>query len=270
MLPRLKSFHKPKTINEVLKLLARPGIRTLPLYGGPELFDNLAAAAEMEEVVSLAGLNLDRVTDEDGWLRLGAMTPLAALPDGDLVTAAARAYPLNLRQMWTVGAVVAHGGASSPFLVTLLALGARVEVAGQEEQDLSEYLPRRAATDLVAAVIVPSNPDCGGVAFEAVARTPSDEPIVCAAACAKVDEGRIVAATLALGGVAKVPMLANDVARALLATPATRESIEAALRTLDDPPLQPPADFRGSSEYRRAMAKVTARRALLRAMNLSS
>ena len=165
MLPRLKSFHKPKTINEALKLLARPGIRTLPLYGGPELFDNLAAAAEMEEVVSLAGLNLDRVSDEDGWLRLGAMTPLAALPDGDLATAAARAYPLNLRQMWTVGAVVAHGGASSPFLVTLLALGARVEVAGQEEQDLSEYLPRRAATDLVAAVIVPSNPDCacGGV-----------------------------------------------------------------------------------------------------------
>ncbi len=291
MLPRLKTVHKPKTIDEALKLLARPGIHTLPLYGGPELFDDLHVAAEVEEVVSLAGLGLDRAEVEPGsaW-RVGAMVTLAALPECEpfqrqyraypwqlrvhtqaaLFEAAERAYPLNLRNLWTFGAVVAHGGASSPLLVTLLALDAQVEFASEGGMPLVDYLPRRAPTDLVAAVVLPYGGEAqesAAVTYADVARTPSDEPIVCAAARVVVSDGVFKAAWLALGGAAATAIRAGGVEAALVGKPATAATVGAALGALER--LQPPADFRGSTEYRRAMAAVTARRALLRTIGAS-
>ena len=263
MLPRLQAVHRPETMGEALDLLAQPGVRVMALYGGPELFDKLEAAAEMEEVVSLAALGLERVIETAEGVRIGAMAPLTALPAGDLAGAAARSYPLNLRAMWTVGAVAAHGGASSPLLATLLALDARVELAGEQTLPLADYLPQRAPTDLITAVIVPGD-SRGALAFEAVARTPSDEPIVCAAARVAVVGGSFESAALALGGAAITAIRAREVEAALTGRPAAREAVESAVEALGA--LNPPADFRGSSAYRREMAKVTARRALLRAM----
>jgi carbon-monoxide dehydrogenase medium subunit len=267
MLPRLKEFHQPETVDEALALLARRDVRTAPLYGGPELFDDLAMAGEVEAVVSLAGLGLDKVTELAERLHLGAMVRLAALPEGELSRAAARSYSLNLRDMWTIGAVVARGGATVPaavpLLVTLLALDARVEVAGEGEAPVADYLPRRTPTDLVAGVIVPRTEGFGALAYAQVARTPADAPIVCAAARARVANGKVGAAALALGGAARTPIRAGDVEAALKGGPATAEAIDAALGALDA--LQPAADFKGSAEYRREMAKVMSRRVLLAA-----
>jgi CO/xanthine dehydrogenase FAD-binding subunit len=263
MLPKMQTFHEPETIDEALALLARPDVRTLPLYGGPELFDDLGVAAEVEAVVSLEGLGLDAVTE----LRVGAMVPLSSLPKGALLAAAERSYSLNLRNIWTVGAVVVHGGASLPLLVTLLALDAQVEIAREGEAPITDYLPRRALTDLVIGVVLPGgtkDQESAKMAYEAVARTPSDEPIVCAVARVVTADEKVASVALALGGVAQTAIRAGDVEAALTGKPATTESIEAALGALDA--LEPPADFRGSSEYRREMAKVTARRALLRAL----
>ncbi|MBN1286052.1 MAG: FAD binding domain-containing protein [Anaerolineae bacterium] len=290
MLPKLQSFYKPETIEQARELLARPDLRTLPLYGGPELFDDLAEAAEIEAVVSLSELGLNTLTETPEGLRIGAMVALAALPESQflrvarqdlaarpagvwaveaLLTAAERAYSLNLRAMWTVGAVVAHGGPASPLLTTLVALDARVELAGDITVPLAHYLFRRARTDLITAVVVPLAGGFGPVAYEAVARTPADEPIVCAAARARLGGGaprQVQAVAVALGGVDKAPAAAGEVEQALLAGPATAEAVEAAVAKLDA--LEPPGDFRGSGEYRREMAKVLARRVLRQALGL--
>lgn len=286
MFPKLQTVHKPGSEKEALALLAREGVRIMPLYGGPELFDKLDVAAEVDEVVSLAALGLDEIQPlEDA--AIGAMVPLRGLRGNEVFNrvyralprqlrmhawpavfdAAERSYPLNLGNMWTVGAVVAHAGASSPFLVTLLALGALVEVAGKRRLPLADYLPRRALTDLITGVALPmgtEKEESVGIVFEEVARTPKDEPIVCAAARAVVEDGVITSVRLALGGVAPAAIRAAGIEAALAGKPANAESIDAALSALDG--LQPPADFRGSTEYRREMAKVLARRALLRAL----
>ncbi|MCZ7543715.1 MAG: FAD binding domain-containing protein [Anaerolineae bacterium] len=237
MLPKLETVHEPESVSAALKLLARPGVRMMPLYGGPELFDDLQVAAEVEEVILLAGLGLDQVHAEPGsdW-RIGAMVTLAALPEAEafsrqyralpwvlrmdtraaLFEAMERAYPLNLRAMWTFGAVVAHAGASSPLLVTLLALDAQVEVAGEGATSLAQYLPRRARTDLVTAVVLPFGGEAqesAPVAYEAVARTPADAPIVCAAARVVVEDGAVKAAWLALGGAVGTAIRAGAVGR---------------------------------------------------------
>lgn len=291
MLPKLQDFYKPETIQEARELLERPDIHTIPLYGGPELFNDLTTTREVEAVISLAGLGLDEVTEVSGGLHIGAMVTLAALPESQffrvalrdlsdrpagvlnieaLLSAAEQTYSLNLRSMWTLGAVVAHGGPASPLLVTLIALNARVELAGDALVPIGHYLFRRARTDLITKVILPTGNNFGPVAYEAVARTPADEPIVCAAVRVRLGSGtpeQIHAISAALGGVDKTPVQAGEVEQTLQSGPATTEAVETAITKLDT--LKPPGDFRGSSEYRREMAKVVMRRALHQALDLT-
>jgi CO/xanthine dehydrogenase FAD-binding subunit len=90
---------------------------------------------------------------------------------------------------------------------------------------------------------------CQGGA-DRVTRTPSDQPIVAAAALVTPRGIRI-----ALGGVAPQPLLIQ------LGGDADLEQVVTA--AVAD--LNPPADFRGSAGYRRAMAPVVARRAVAQA-----
>ena len=80
MFPKLKTFYKPQTPEEAQALLARADVRTMALYGGPELFDDLDTTGTIEAVVSLAGLGRDKVTVTESALHIGALLPLTALP----------------------------------------------------------------------------------------------------------------------------------------------------------------------------------------------
>jgi carbon-monoxide dehydrogenase medium subunit/putative selenate reductase FAD-binding subunit len=96
---------------------------------------------------------------------------------------------------------------------------------------LLAHLPL-ASHEIVTAVAI----DTGGSASVArTARTSADKPIVVAAARVGADGRR----RLALAGVASTPVLAEE----------TDE-------------LDPPGDFRGSGEYRRALAGVLVSRAI--------
>ena len=94
--------------------------------------------------------------------------------------------------------------------------------------------------------------------MEKVARTPADAPIVGAVARVQAGENGERFSAVALCGVAPVPVGQPEVARTYDET----GDIEAAL---DQLALDPPDDHWGSREYRAEMARVTARRALLRA-----
>jgi carbon-monoxide dehydrogenase medium subunit/putative selenate reductase FAD-binding subunit len=138
---------------------------------------------------------------------------------------------------------VATADSSSEFLASLLVHGAEVRLAGRDglhSLGLATLLANRAplAGRIIAAVAV----ETGGVTSAArTARTRADRAIVAAVARRTTDGER----RLALTGVAATPVLvaAEDAANG----------------------LHPPGDFRGSSEYRHALAAVLAKRALRRA-----
>jgi carbon-monoxide dehydrogenase medium subunit len=98
-------------------------------------------------------------------------------------------------------------------------------------------------------------------ALAAVARTPSDSPIVLAAAALEVEGGRCGSARLALGGVAPTAVRLAEVEEMMAGQPLSEELIGAAAARVGDR-LDPTGDFRGSVEYRRAMACVLSERAL--------
>src|SRR5690606_41271983 len=77
MLYNLREYHRPRDLDEALRLLQRPEIRTVPLAGGTDLVGQ--RNPDVEAVVDLSELGLDTTHTEDGVPRLGAMARLATI-----------------------------------------------------------------------------------------------------------------------------------------------------------------------------------------------
>ncbi len=233
------AYRRPSTIEEALVLLEQPG--AVVLAGGTRL--NGEPTRDPVVMVDLQALELSGVERVgDGALRIGATTTLQQLVDDDDVPvavrdAARRLEPSTIRAAATVGGCVATAEPASEFLATLLVHDAVVGLAGRDGERTVTLatvlldLPLLAGRIITAVTI-----DTTGVTSAArVGRTPADRPIVAAVARRTSDGER----RLALTGVAATPVLVTGV---------------------DE--LDPPGDFRGSREYRRALAVTLAARAL--------
>jgi carbon-monoxide dehydrogenase medium subunit len=100
----------------------------------------------------------------------------------------------------------------------------------------------------------------GGAALERVARAPRDLPIVAAAARLEVAGGVCRAARLALAGAGPRPQRWPAAEDLLQGQPLSEGLLAQAAQTAEA--ANPVGDFRGSAEYRRAVAVPLARRAL--------
>jgi CO/xanthine dehydrogenase FAD-binding subunit len=245
-------YHRPTTLEDALRLLERAEPVTRPLGGGTLLnrpsLDPIA-------VIDLQSLGLDGVSMRGNSAELGAALTLQKLVEAAQVgglqaalgLAARLEAGLNLRNAATLGGTVAAGGGRSPLLTALLALDASVTLfPGPEEIGLGGLLPLRAEKltgKLITRLSLPVN---ARLAFESVARTPADRPIVCAAV-AVWPSGR---ARVALGGFGVAPTLAFDGTEPGGVEAAARSAYAAA------------GDEWASAEYRSELAGVLARRCL--------
>lgn len=272
MLPNLRTYHRPTSLEEAIGRIRPP--TSVPLAGGTVLLPSRDPA--VEEVVDLSGLGLTYIRAEEDGLRIGATTPLQHLLEsrplaertlGAIGPVLRLTASRNLRGQATIGGTVAAGGPENPLLVLLLALDAQLTLYAPAGTRLSldEFLDRRDELRrrgyLITELFVPCPDAPGGVGFAHVGRTPRDRPIVCAAAWVQPDGGLCRAVRLALGGVAERPWRAREAEAFLQNRPLTPENIQETARRAAAP-LNPPGDFRGSREYRQAMAEVLARRAL--------
>ncbi len=94
-----------------------------------------------------------------------------------------------------------------------------------------------------------------------VARTPADEPIVAALAVVEMDGSAVHQARVALTGVWPEPVRLAEAPSRLIGGLLDEERIRAVAEAVEKE-VAPKGDFRGSEEYRRAMAGVLTRRAL--------
>jgi probable selenate reductase FAD-binding subunit len=239
IMKRISAYFRPESIGEAFALLDGPG--AVLIGGGTKLNGRLSSEPMSVVDLQLAGLGgIERL--DTGTLRIGATTTLQQLVDCEDVPAivreaARRELPSTLRAQSTLGGTIVSADRESELLVALLVHDAEVFVArpeGTEKMGLEVLLAHLplASHEIVTAVAI----DTGGSASVArTARTSADKPIVVAAARVGADGRR----RLALAGVASTPVLAEE----------TDE-------------LDPPGDFRGSGEYRRALAGVLVSRAI--------
>ena len=205
-------YNRPVTLEAALSLLARRDVRTLPLGGGTILNQ---PSGFLYAVVDLQSLGLDTIQARGNTLTLGACVTLQklleipVLPE-TLKMVVRQEASYNLRQVATLAGTLVSADGRSPVAAALLALDATLEIksaSGSAEQvSLGELLPvrgERLAGRLITSVALPLKTR---LAYEYVARTPVDLPIVCVA-LAHWPSGRT---RLVLGGYGDAPILALD------------------------------------------------------------
>ena len=149
------------------------------------------------------------------------------------------------------------------WVAALLALGATVTVDGDGgPADISlESLLERKSGVTVSALHVPLGGPGRRWGEARVSRTPADEPIVAAVAVVDLAGEAVRQARVALTGVWPEPVRLATAADQLVGGVLDGPCIQAVSAAVEDE-VAPTGDFLGSDEYRRAMAGVTARRAL--------
>jgi probable selenate reductase FAD-binding subunit len=233
----ITQYRRPSTLDDALALLARPD--AVVLAGGTSI--NAASDRTPRTGVDLQALDLAGIELDGDTVRVGATSTLQDLADSALIPSvlrdlARREAPNTIRNMATVGGTIGASDAESELLAGLLAFGARVTIArsgsstGHALEDvLADWSLLNGA--VITAVAIPIT---GVAASDRVGRTPMDRPIV--AAVAYRDGAGI---RLAMTGVAAGPTVVDP-------------------HNVAD--LDPPPDFRGTSEYRRNLAEVLATR----------
>lgn len=247
-------YHRPKSVHEALSLLAREAPASYPLAGGTMINRGMEIPIA---VVDLQALGLDTLTLKGNLLQVGSMVTLqkllefTGLPE-DLYKAITLEATYNLRQIATVGGTLITANGRSPLATILMACNAEIELEQLEKKPervkTGDWLPIRYHSmpgKLITSLILPLNIK---LAYEYIARTPADQPIVCAAV-GYWESGRT---RLALGGWGPAPILALD--------GPNPEGIEIAAQDA----YSTAGDEWASAEYRQAMAGVLSRRCLQR------
>lgn len=243
-------YHRPTTLEDALQLLSRKYPPTYAMGGGTIL--NRPTDDEFA-VVDLQALGLEKIVRQGQSLSIGATARLQRLleqPDLDhnLVKCVRHEATFNLRQNRTLAGTIVATDGRSPLVSALLALDTHLKIYPDEKDiSLGNLLPARAvqlANRLILQIQIPLNVN---LAYNYVARTPADLPIVCCIA-AQWPSGRT---RVILGGFGNAPVLAMD-------GPDSSGAVEAARNRYNQA-----GDQWASAEYRSEVAAVLTQRCLV-------
>jgi carbon-monoxide dehydrogenase medium subunit len=279
-------YHAPRTLDEALALLAQYGSDAKPLAGGQSLIPamnfRLAAPAVL---VDLNGIeSLSYVNPETGSMRIGGMTRHRTLErSADVVrelplVAAAMPFVAHaaIRTRGTLGGSLAHADPAAELPAVMLALNATFTLRNARatrEVPAADFFTGLFATaiepgDLLVGISVPTRRSRAAFAFDEVSRRHGDFALAGAAGAVAVGEdGVCTEARVGLLSLADRPVLATEVANALVGVRPTPEAIRAAAEQSAQHDVEPTSDIHASSRYRRHLAAVLIRRVLERAFH---
>jgi carbon-monoxide dehydrogenase medium subunit len=278
-------YRAPRLIDEALAVLREYGDDARVIAGGTALVTMMRQRLVRPGcLVSLRDVEgLDRIEATNGSIHLGALATHRAVEQSPLVRERLpvlaetfrRVGTVRVRHMATVGGALAHGDPNQDPPVTLLALGARVEIrgaGGRRELPLDQFFRDYYETalepgELVTGVTVPLLPAASGATFlKFLPRTADDYATVAVTAIVSLepDGERCREARIALGSVGVTPLPARA-AEAGLAGERLGEGALAAAGEAAQRQVDPLSDHRGSAAYKREMTAVMVGRALAQA-----
>jgi carbon-monoxide dehydrogenase medium subunit len=283
MFPAPFDYHRPGSLDETLGLLAQYGGDARVLAGGQSLIPamrfRLARPAVLIDINALADLGYMR--ESDGFLAMGAIARDAALEHSSLVassyrlladTSAVVADPV-VRQTGTVVGSLCHNDPSGDWGVTALATRAQVVIRGKDgtrtvpidEFLVDSFVTAVAEGELALEVRFPKPSDRTAGAYQKIERKVGDFATACAAAqITLAADGTISEVGIAIGAAGPTAMRVKAGESALRGSKPSKDAIAAAAdeaRKLADPV----ADTRGSVAFKKDMAGVLVRRALVAA-----
>lgn len=257
MLLKLVEYHWAEDIDDVLLLLSRLDVKTVPLAGGTYLLG--LQDDSIEAVVDLRDLDLAYISEDTRGIHIGAMTTLQQIVDEQALqvgalgilsrSALASSSSRLIRNSATVGGMLGAGIASQADLWTaLVALDAEVVVRsgsqtqvnlsagsserpglalpgvifkGKQERRIAchDFLLQRRASELIIEVVVPRPQGQCGAAFQRVSRTATDVALLNVVVLVEIDNASYQRVRLVFGGENMEPVRLYAVERCLEGQP---------------------------------------------------
>ena len=261
----LPGYRAPRTVDELASaLLTEP--MSLILAGGTDVglwvTQHLRDLPPIVYIGDVAELNTITTTREG--LRIGAAVPLStAWPalvkaHPSLAEQARRFASPPIQNSATLCGNIANASPIGDSMPALIALGAHLELrkgARTRTIALEDFYLAYQKKDLapgefvVSVTIPPAHPEILFASYKLAKRFDQDISSVCTAFAVTTQDGIVVNARLAFGGMAATPKRAPGAESALIGQPWSLESCEAAIRALADD-FQPLTDLRASDDYR--------------------
>jgi carbon-monoxide dehydrogenase medium subunit len=246
----------------------------------------LAQPAVLVDLNNITDLFFARATD-DGGLRVGAMTRQRTVERDTIVGERAPllrdAMPhvahVQIRNRGTVGGSLAHADPAAELPAVALALDATLcvrSIRGERWIKASDFYIGLFTTalepdEILVEITIPPFPPHTGWSIQEVARRQGDYAIVGVAASVTINaDGRCSQARIALLSVGDRPVPAHQGASLLIGEFPDRELIAAAADAVATADIDPGGDIHATAAYRRHLARVLTRRALIEAFHRAS
>ncbi|MGB8888450.1 MAG: xanthine dehydrogenase family protein subunit M [Candidatus Korobacteraceae bacterium] len=283
MIPPAFDYLRPNTIPEAIALLQQYGDDAKILSGGQSLIPmmkfRIARPAYLIDINRIAGLSY--IKEEEGQLKIGGLTREADLESSPLIRSK---YPIILdtarviadpqvRNLATLAGNLAHGDPANDHPATMLALGAKVVATGPagkrvipiEDFFVSLFTTALDANEIVTEIQIPIPPARSGGAYFKLERKVGDFATAAVAAQVTVDASGVCQyAGIGLTNVGPTSLKAAK-AEAFLRGKKLDEATLRQTARLAGEEAQPSSDLRGPAEYKTALVKELAFRALSRA-----
>lgn len=283
MIPAQFDYAAPQSVQEALELLGEHGDEAKIMAGGQSLLPVLRMRLNAPGlIIDISGLEeLRGITDEGDAIRIGAGATYQDVLDSDLVREHLRllhqavetvADP-QIRHRGTVCGALAHADPAGDVGAPVLALDAVMEIQGRgvvgpRRVPATEFFVDLFETavgegELLTAVTIPKHTGWGSH-YEKFVRVSHQWAIVGVAAAVRSEGGTIAEARVGLTNMGSTPLRATAVEQALVGRPATEEAVAEICAQVGEG-TDPPSDLNGQADYRRHVAGVLTRRAVLAA-----
>jgi carbon-monoxide dehydrogenase medium subunit len=284
MIPASFDYYAPATVDEAIRLLEQFGSEARILSGGMSLIPlmklRLAEPRSLIDINRISGLGY--ITEENGFLRLGALTREAELESSALLrsqypilveTTSMIADPL-VRNRATIGGNLAHGDPANDHPATMLVLEAKVVARGpkgEREIPITNFFTSLFTTaldphEILTEIRIPIPAPRSGGTYLKLERKVGDFATVAVAVQLTLRREGDVCERVGIGltNVGPTPIKAKKAEQVLRGNTINSEAIKRAAQLAAEE-SQPKTDLRGSEEYKRDMVRVLTTRALYRA-----
>jgi len=269
-------YYRPETVKKTLKLLGSQTEVCTPLYFPPRA--KHLSQWQGDALIDLSNLGLDTIKEKSKEIAVGSMVSFETLVkseiirnqwDGVLSDAAHLSATGAMRNLSTVGGILLNPNFPAEVILVFLALDAMVVLLDENGKEVR--IPIEAFLDngkptlergmLIKEVILPirKNIHC---ALERVSRSKSDGSIVSVVVKGELTQKTAHNVRIAVFGANPTPKRYHSAESYLSDKPFTYKLAETIEEKIQDE-TEAVGDYRGSAEYREAMAGVLTKRALI-------
>ena len=285
MIPDNFGYSAPTSLDEALQLLQQHGDEAKILAGGHSLIPmmklRLASPEHLIDLNKVPGLSY--VREENGVLRIGAMTRESEVENSDVI---ANKFPIFLdaakliadpqvRNMGTLGGNIAHGDAANDHPAVMIALGAEVEITGPDgkrtvpidEFFFGFYMTAVQPNEILTELRIPVRAGRNGGAYHKVERKVGDYATAGVAVQLGLnDDGTCNYAGIGLTNVNPTPMRASRSEEVLVGSDLNDDVIRQAGQYASED-CNPSDDLRGDEDYKRHLVNIITQRMIRKAMD---